>query len=179
LSTTGKYVDDFGNKKTISEEKQKALAYLIGPAILSNVGLAPVEVNSIVRNSIKNAKKGTSGDGALTRSALERWGSSIDLSKMSKVAEFIKSKKEELSGKGDLAEKREFRKDLEKDLLGKYEDKAQMRGADPELYKKNFGAESDWVKKGYAAEEILEAKFNTILNKKKNLIKIEELKKQK
>jgi hypothetical protein len=98
---------------------------------------------------------------------------------MSKVAEFIKSKKEELSGKGDLAEKREFRKDLEKDLLGKYEDKAQMRGADPELYKKNFGAESDWVKKGYAAEEILEAKFNTILNKKKNLIKIEELKKQK
>jgi len=179
LSTTGEYVDDFGNKKTISEEKQKALAYLIGPAILSNVGLAPVEVNSIVRNSIKNAKKGTSGDGALTRSALERWGSSIDLSKMSKVAEFIKSKKEELSGKGDLAEKREFRKELEKDLLGKYEDKAQMRGADPELYKKNFGAESDWVKKGYAAEEILEAKFNTILNKKKNLIKIEELKKQK
>lgn len=179
LSTTGKYVDDFGNKQTISEEKQKALSYLIGPAILSNVGLAPVEVNSIVRNSIKSAKSKTSGDGALTRSALERWASSIDLSKMSKVAEFIKSKKEELSGKGDLAEKREFRKELEKDLLGKYEDKAQMRGADPELYKKNFGAESDWVKKGYAAEEILETKFNTILNKKKNLIKIEELKKQK
>ena len=179
LSTTGKYVDDFGNKKTISEEKQKALAYLIGPAILSNVGLAPVEVNSIVRNSIKNAKKVKSGDGALTRSALERWASSIDLSKMSKVAEFIKGKKEELSGEGDLAEKREFRNDLEKDLLGKYEDKAQMRGADPELYKKNFGAASDWVKKGYAAEEILETKFNTILNKKKNLIKIEELKKQK
>ena len=179
LSTTGKYVDDFGNKKTISEEKQKALSYLIAPAILSNVGLAPVEVNSIVRNSIKSAKSKTSGDGALTRSALERWASSIDLSKMSKVAEFIKNKKEELSGKGDSAEKREFRNDLEKDLLGKYEDKAQMRGADPELYKKNFGEGSDWKKNGYATEEILETKFNTILNKKKNLIKIEELKKQK
>jgi hypothetical protein len=179
LSTTGKYVDDYGKEKTISEEKQKALGYLIGPAVLTNIGLAPVEVNSIVRNSIKSAKSKTSGDGALTRNALERWASSIDLSKMSKVAEFIKGKKEELSGKGDLAEKREFRKELEKDLLGKYEDKAQMRGVDPELYKKNFGAESDWVKKGYAAEEILEDKFNTILNKKKNLIKIEELKKQK
>jgi hypothetical protein len=179
LATTGKYVDDFGKEKTISEQKREALGMFVAPALLTNVGLLPTEVNTAVRYAIKEAKSKTSGDGALTRNALERWASSIDLSKMSKVAEFIKNKKEELSGKGDSAEKREFRNDLEKDLLGKYEDKAQMRGADPELYKKNFGAESDWVKKGYAAEEILETKFNTILNKKKNLIKIEELKKQK
>ncbi len=60
LSTTGEYRDSFGKKKYISDDRKEALRLLIGPAILTNVGLLPVEVNSVVRSSISAAKKKSS-----------------------------------------------------------------------------------------------------------------------
>jgi hypothetical protein len=60
LSTTGEYKDNFGKKKYISDDRKEALRLLIGPAILTNVGLLPVEVNSVVRSSISAAKKKSS-----------------------------------------------------------------------------------------------------------------------
>jgi len=58
LATNGKFKDDYGNEKQISEQDMEVLKYMFGLAVLSNIGLAPTEANTIVRNSIKFAKKG-------------------------------------------------------------------------------------------------------------------------
>jgi hypothetical protein len=60
LSSVGNYRDNFGKKKYISPEDQEALRLLIGPALLTNVGLAPSEMNSVVRASMSAAKKNSS-----------------------------------------------------------------------------------------------------------------------
>ena len=60
LSQTGKFKDDYGNDKWISEQDQSTLAKLIGPAVLTNLGLAPSEVSSVIRMAISNAKKSSS-----------------------------------------------------------------------------------------------------------------------
>jgi hypothetical protein len=58
LAVTGEYKDNFGKKKTISEEKRKQLLKLIGPMIVSNAtGFASPEVSSVVRSSVRYAKK--------------------------------------------------------------------------------------------------------------------------
>lgn len=57
LSQTGKFTDDYGNEKEISDEDKEALKGMIGLSVLSNIGLAPTEVATIVRNSIKYAKQ--------------------------------------------------------------------------------------------------------------------------
>ena len=62
----------FYSDKQISEKNKENLGYLIGPAILSNVGLAPVEVNSIVKNAIKDAKKGKGKSTEEKADAVER-----------------------------------------------------------------------------------------------------------
>jgi hypothetical protein len=60
LSSVGSYRDSFGKKKYITPEDQDALRLLIGPALLTNVGLAPSEMNSVVRASMSAAKKNSS-----------------------------------------------------------------------------------------------------------------------
>jgi GNAT superfamily N-acetyltransferase len=60
LSSVGNYRDNFGKKKYISPEDQEALRLLIGPALLTNLGLAPSEMNSVVRASMSAAKKNSS-----------------------------------------------------------------------------------------------------------------------
>jgi hypothetical protein len=60
LSQTGKFENDYGKDKWISEQDQSALAKLIGPAVLTNLGLAPSEVSSVIRMAISNAKKSSS-----------------------------------------------------------------------------------------------------------------------
>jgi GNAT superfamily N-acetyltransferase len=57
LAYNGKFTDEYGRDKKITDENMNTLKYLIGPAILTNIGLAPTEVNTIVRNSIKTAKR--------------------------------------------------------------------------------------------------------------------------
>jgi hypothetical protein len=58
LALTGKYKDNFGRTKQISEDKRSSLSTLIGPMLVSNItGVASPEVSSIVRNSVRYAKK--------------------------------------------------------------------------------------------------------------------------
>jgi hypothetical protein len=57
LSINGKFKDDYGNEKQLSEEDMDVMKNMLGLAVLSTVGLAPAEVNTVVRNSIKFAKK--------------------------------------------------------------------------------------------------------------------------
>jgi hypothetical protein len=60
LSTVGHYRDSFGKKKYVSDDDKEALRLLIGPALLTNMGLAPSEMNSVVRASMSAAKKNSS-----------------------------------------------------------------------------------------------------------------------
>jgi hypothetical protein len=57
LSATGKYKDNYGREMTISDENAEALQPFIGLSVLSNIGLAPSEVGSIVRYAQKAAKR--------------------------------------------------------------------------------------------------------------------------
>jgi hypothetical protein len=57
LSVTGEYTDDYGETKTISDESKDALSAMIGPALLTNIGLGPSELAGIIRNSVKISKK--------------------------------------------------------------------------------------------------------------------------
>jgi hypothetical protein len=60
MSSVGSYRDNYGKKKYVSDDDKEALRLLIGPAILTNVGLAPSEMNSVVRASMSAAKKNSS-----------------------------------------------------------------------------------------------------------------------
>lgn len=60
MSSVGSYRDSYGKKKYVSDDDKEALRLLIGPAILTNVGLAPSEMNSVVRASMSAAKKNSS-----------------------------------------------------------------------------------------------------------------------
>ena len=57
LASTGKYTDDYGKEHTISDEDKDTMSVLIGPALLTNVGVLPSELAGVIRNSVKLAKK--------------------------------------------------------------------------------------------------------------------------
>jgi hypothetical protein len=60
MSSVGSYRDSYGKKKYVSDDDKETLRLLIGPAILTNIGLAPSEMNSVVRASMSAAKKNSS-----------------------------------------------------------------------------------------------------------------------
>ena len=60
LSVGKKYTDDFGRVKNISDNDAEALSMLIAPSLLLNIGLAPSEVGSVVRNAVSDAKRNSS-----------------------------------------------------------------------------------------------------------------------
>lgn len=60
LSMGAPYEDDYGRKKYLSEADRDAIATLIPIAIMSNIGLTPSEVNSVVRSSLADAKRNAS-----------------------------------------------------------------------------------------------------------------------
>lgn len=59
LAYSKKYTDDYGKQKEISQKDADALKVLIGPFLASSAsGIASPDVSSVVRKSIKMAKKG-------------------------------------------------------------------------------------------------------------------------
>jgi hypothetical protein len=70
LANTGEFTDDFGRVKKISEENQDVLKNMIGVAALTNIGLAPSEVNNVIRNSIKIAKRDSETDAKIDERTL-------------------------------------------------------------------------------------------------------------
>ena len=63
LAATGKYTDDFGKEKKISQESMDALRPLVPLALATDIGLAPVEINTAINNVVKFAKKSKGGSG--------------------------------------------------------------------------------------------------------------------
>jgi hypothetical protein len=53
----GGFEDKYGNEKFLIEKDKEKIKLLLGPALLSSVGILPSEVNSVVRKSLNDAKK--------------------------------------------------------------------------------------------------------------------------
>lgn len=60
LGAGGSFTDAYGRKKYLSKPDQETVVDMIGPAILSSIGLAPSEVNSVVRSVVSEAKRNAS-----------------------------------------------------------------------------------------------------------------------
>jgi hypothetical protein len=60
LKTTGKFKDEYGRVKYISNKDQDALGKIVALSLVNTFATAPSEANAIINNSIKFAKKNAS-----------------------------------------------------------------------------------------------------------------------
>jgi hypothetical protein len=192
LSATGEYTDDFGKVKQISESDRQALSVLIAPAVLSNLGLAPVEANSIVRNAIKYAKKGEGKSSEETGAKQERADKKADdtsqkIEALDKLREKAKSQDEidaidekvsELEAtpeeKKAIAEDNKAEKELKRDLLTdpdtgeEYDNESELKKYNPKLYNQNFGPQSEWYQ-DHKDEKEVQKKMNKEIRKMEDI----------
>jgi hypothetical protein len=167
LSVTGKYTDDFGKEKTISSDAQDALKMLIVPALMTNVGLAPSEVNTIVRYGIKDSKKARKSPEE--KEAKEERAEDREENKQQKLEAFenikaetsdpevlvaIEQKIEELNAteeeKANIKERNRVERELKNSLFvdpdtgEEYDTETELKRYNKDLWEKNFGEGSDW-----------------------------------
>jgi hypothetical protein len=182
LSTTGTYTDDFGNTKKISEEGQKALRLMIAPALLTNVGLAPTEVNSVIRNAVKFSKKkykSAEDKADEAERALEKEENlEQKIGTLESLRNFTDNPNEinainreiyELSAddeqKAIIKEERKKERKAKEALLYdsekgvEYDNESDMKKYNPRLYNENFGPDSQWYK-DHKWERDIEKKMN-------------------
>ena len=175
LSYSGTYIDDYGKEKKITEEDREALSMFILPAIMTNIGLAPSEVSSLVRNAVKSSKKAYKTDAERAESEQkdreeakenrEKINALVELrSKTSSSAEieFINKKIRELNLEGE--EKKEFKKAKEEEnkiknakkelLLDDFENQSDMKKYAPEKWERNFGEGSEWYRENSAEMKV-------------------------
>ena len=190
LATTGKYTDDFGKERTISEQKREALSMFIAPALLSNLGLVPTEVNSAVRYAIKDAKSKPKTSQEIQNSAERKEQKQEDIDQkveaLDKIREDVSSSKEldaidekinELEAtteeKKVIAEENRAERELKKELLtdpntGKeYDNESDLKRYQPSIYEKNFGEQSDWYK-NHQDEKDVEKRLREELRRQKD-----------
>ena len=184
LSSGGAFKDDYGRKKYLSEPDREVLELLIGPALLTNIGLAPSEVNSVIRSAINDAKRNSS--------TKEGGKSAEDLQGDKKAAEATEGRKENLQQSREekveiltdmlqyetdaekkaaieklitknsatdeerkaLKEQNRAKKEKEAELLGGYDNKSDLKRYDPELYEKNFGENSEYYRENRGEMEV-------------------------
>jgi hypothetical protein len=170
LAATGKYTDDFGKEKTISEKDRETLKPYIGIGFLSSIGLAPSEASSVVRYMIKNAKKKpgkTEEEVEATQERAEDRQESIEqkteaLENVRKktsnpnLIEAIDEKIDELEAtpeeKEAIKEANKEERELKKELLTdpntgeEYDNESKLKKYNRRLWEKNFGPKSDWYK---------------------------------
>ena len=175
LSYSGTYIDDYGKEKKITEEDREALSMFILPAIMTNIGLAPSEVSSLVRSAVKSSKKAYKTDAERaeseqkdreeTKENREKINALVELkSNTSSSAEidFINKKIRELNLEGE--EKKEFKKAKEEEnkiknakkerLLKGFENQSDMKRYAPEEWERNFGEGSEWYRDNSAEMEV-------------------------
>lgn len=187
LSATGKYTDDFGKEKEISDRSREALTYMIGPAILTNIGLAPTEVNSVIRNSIRYAKQGEAKPGKSDiKKSLEKVKENNKLKDLRELKGRTKNTEElkainkkiiEISGSDEAkeaidAQKKALTARKERLLYDsskgqRYNNQSDMKRLNPSLWRKRFGPNSDWDK-DTRAKDAVENKLGKIETKRED-----------
>jgi hypothetical protein len=187
LAATGEYTDNFGKEKTISEKDRQALLPFVGAAILSNIGLAPTEVSSVVRYAVKDAKTKTKSpeekSAEQERSSQREEETSQKVDALDRLRENAKSQEEldvidekigELEAtpeeKKIMAEDRKAEKELKRDLLTdpetgeEYDNETELKRYNPKLYNQNFGPQSEWYQE-HKAEKEVQKKMNKEIRK--------------
>lgn len=69
LAATGKYKDEYGKEKTISDDEMKSLRPLVPLFVATSVGILPNEINSGINNAVKFSKK---GEGKINKTELKK-----------------------------------------------------------------------------------------------------------
>ena len=188
LAATGKYTDDFGKEKTISEKDQETLKPFIGLGFLSSIGLAPSETGSILRYMVKNVKKSpgkTAEEIEATEERLEEKQENTEqkieaLQNLRKRTRFkkqlnvIEEKINELEAtpeeKKVIQQENKEERQRKKELLTdpetgvKYDNETELKRYNPRLYNKNFGLRSQWFK-DHKDEKQVEQKLGKELRK--------------
>lgn len=182
LAATGKYTDDFGKEKSIPEQKRKALGMFVAPAILSNLGLVPTEVNTAVRYAVKDAKSKSKTSQEIFEKQqkdeekqleIEQKSEALDKlrqkTKSQKELDIIDEKIDALDAtpeeKKVIAAENKIERNAKEELLTdpktgeKYDNETELKRYNPRLYKKNFGPQSEWFKE-HKDEKIVERKLN-------------------
>lgn len=191
LTTTGKYTDNYGKEKTISDKNQDELKKLIPFAMLTNLGLAPSEVNTVVRYAIKDSKKKapkTTEEKEASVEKAEDKEESVDqkteaLEKIksrtrnAKLIEAIDEKIDELDATDEekklIKEQNKEERELKQELLvdpntgEEYDNESKLKKYNKRLWIKNFGPNSDWYK-----EHRYEKEAESLMNKE--IIKMED-----
>ena len=197
LSAGAPYEDDYGRKKYLSEPDRETIGTLIPFAIISNLGLAPSEVNSIVRSSLADAKRAASTvEGGKTKEDIrlekktkkvsqERKGK-LEQSKKDKISVLEELRNDEIDDNkikaindmiNEIRDKtpKDKKEKIEKAekmklLLGGYDNKTDLKRYDPELYEENFGENSEYYQENEAEMEVEKE-----LNKRLREIEDEEM----
>jgi hypothetical protein len=187
LAATGEYTDNFGKEKTISEKDRQALLPFVGAAILSNVGLAPTEVSSVVKYVVKDAKTKTKSpeekSAEKERVSQKEDETSQKIEALDRLREKTNSQEEldaidekigELEAtpeeKKAIIEERKAEKELKKDLLTdpetgeEYDNETELKRYNPTLYNQNFGPQSEWYQ-DHKAEKEVQKKMNKEIRK--------------
>lgn len=182
LAATGKYTDDFGKEKTISEQKRKALGMFVAPAILSNLGLVPTEVNTAVRYAIKDAKSKSKTSQQILESQERTEEKQLEIEQKTEALEKLRQRtksQEELDvidqkideldatpeEKKLIQAEHKEEKQLKEELLTdpktgeKYDNETELKRYNPRLYNKNFGPRSEWYQE-HKAEKQVQKKLN-------------------
>lgn len=191
LSVTGEYTDDFGKKKTISDDAQDGLKMLIVPALMTNTGLAPSEVNSVIRYAIKDSKKARKSDEEkeedveIKESREEKKQQKIDALESAKqktsdpkVVDAIDEKIYELEAtaeeKKEIQETNKIERSEKESLLYdseegiQYDTETELKRYNKTLWENRFGKKSDWYKENESekeAEKLLNQEIKKIKDK--------------
>jgi hypothetical protein len=170
LTATGKYTDNYGKEKTISDKNQNELKKLIPFAIMTNLGVAPSEVNTVLRYAIKDAKKKTSKTAEEREESIERAEDREEsVEQKTEALENIKNKTNdpnlidaidekiyELEAtpeeKKQIKEENKEERELKDELLidpntgVEYNNESDLKKYNKPLWNKNFGPQSEWYK---------------------------------
>lgn len=152
LYATGEYKDNFGNVKTISLENREKMGQLIGPSILTGLGLLPPEVSGLVRNSVKISKKKspTAEEIKETEDKANSIQEIIDNATSSEEIESAEFMLDRIKNPEKYEAEKEELKNMKKELLiddetgTVYDNLTDLKRYNPDLYEKNFGKGSEW-----------------------------------
>jgi hypothetical protein len=185
MSVSGKYKDDFGKEQEISDDSKEALAFLIGPAILSNFGLGTAEIASVIRNSVKMAKKKKTSyeerqakeekrlkkeeeDANEVRILEEISIDTSDPEKLALIQDQIRRLTNETEAEADerKAKNKEIKQEKAK-LLGEYANETEMKRYDRALWEETFGENSEWYNE-YREEKLLQKEVEDAIQRIKD-----------
>jgi hypothetical protein len=191
LAATGKYTDDYGKEKQISQQDMEALRPLVPLALATDVGLAPVEFNSGINNAVKFVKKKTMSKEEIEEKESKAYDkqeaidNKVDAlieirdnarnpkeekAAQEKIDELETSDKEELK---QLTEERKEEREQKSELLTDeetgttYDNVSDLKRYNPRLWRRNFGPKSDWYKE-HREEIRVEKELNKKLKEEKD-----------